>query len=165
MAGGIKPSTSSPRARPSTGFVRGAARWLDWSGLAAQGFLNGGLKRTALFIVPHDATVLSDDEGGRKGSDPERTQGVGCAISIEPRDAIFVEMIANFLQLIGAFRRDTYETDAARSIFLVGLNQTGGRRSAGASPIGPALDDDDLAEQIARGGRRAVEPALRLKRW
>ena len=153
-----------PRAGPSTERLRRAARLLDSSGLAAQGFLDGGLERTALFIIPHDTTVFADDDGSRKGSDPERTQGVGRAVSIEPRDAIFVEMSANFLQLIRAFRGDTNETDAARSIFLVGLNQTGGRRSAGASPIGPALDDDHLAEQIAGGGRRAVEPALRLKR-
>lgn len=128
----------------------------------AKGFLNSVLDRTARIIVPNDLSVRSDDEF--EAGHIWNIQGGKCiasAISVGPFDLKLGQVGFDLCSLSLVIHRDSDEYDFI-GVFLVDLDEARRRLAARASPIGPTVNDHDLARSRFW---RTVDPAFRRNLW
>jgi len=121
----------------------------------------GQVTRVAL---PHEFPVRAKNEFVGNGRDIEGGECLSGTVPDGPFDSGVRNEGLRRRQRVATFRCQTDEDDILPLELFVDLNQVGGRTVAGASPIGEAFNDDDLAQQIRVGYWLPVHPALGLNR-
>ena len=109
------------------------------------------LNGAAQFVVPEDFSVRPDDEHRGESLHAEVRNRFRGPVAVGPFDAVGLEERFRIFKGGGIFLCQTDELDPARMIVAIHLDEVFRRIAAGASPVGPAFDDEDVAGRSGAG--------------